>query len=80
MQTGKPNVRARWVAKECKTHTWPETYPSTPPLEALKGSAVRGCHRQNVKGKSLHLSTYGGRYCYATSRRRVFVELPPEDY
>ena len=33
---GKPNVRARWVAKECKTHARPESYASTPPLEALK--------------------------------------------
>ena len=35
-QPGKPNVRARWVAKECKTHARPEFYASTPPLEALK--------------------------------------------
>ena len=32
----KPNVRARWVAKEYKTHARPELYASTPPLEALK--------------------------------------------
>ena len=35
-QPGKPNVRARWDAKECKTHARPELYASTPPLEALK--------------------------------------------
>ena len=35
-QPGKPNVRARWVAKEYKTHARPELYASTPPLEALK--------------------------------------------
>ena len=33
---GKPNVHARWVAKEYKTHARPELYASTPPLEALK--------------------------------------------
>ena len=32
---GKPNVRARWVAKEYKTHVRPELYASTSPLEAL---------------------------------------------
>ena len=35
-QPGKPNVRARWVAKEYKTRARPELYASTPPLEALK--------------------------------------------
>ena len=36
-QPGKPpNVRARWVAKEYKTHARTELYASTPPLEALK--------------------------------------------
>ena len=33
---GKLNVRARWVAKEYKTHARPELYASTPPLEALQ--------------------------------------------
>ena len=42
-QPGKPNVRARWVAKEYKTHARPELYASTPPLEALK---VRDRHGQ----------------------------------
>ena len=35
-QPGKPNVRARWVAKEYKTHARPELHAPTPPLEALK--------------------------------------------
>ena len=35
-QPGKPSVRVRWAAKECKTHARPELYASTPPLEALK--------------------------------------------
>ena len=35
-QPKKPNVCARWVAKEYKTHARPELYASTPPLEALK--------------------------------------------
>ena len=56
-QPGKPKVRARWVAKDCKTHARPEWYASTPPLEALK--VVKYAF-------------------YAPSRRRVFVELPPE--
>ena len=35
-RTEKPNVRARSVAKEYKTHARPELYASTPPLEALR--------------------------------------------
>ena len=35
-QSGKPNVCARWVAKEYKTDARPELYAATPPLEALK--------------------------------------------
>ena len=34
-QPGKPNVRARWVAKEYKTHARPELDELTPPLEVL---------------------------------------------
>ena len=49
-QRGMPNVRARWVAKEYKTHARPELYASTPPLETL-----------NAKRKSWHLSMYGER-------------------
>ena len=35
-QPGEPRVRARWVAKEYKTHARPELYASTPPSEVLK--------------------------------------------
>ena len=35
-QPGKPNVRARWVAKVHKSHARPELYASTPPQEATK--------------------------------------------
>ena len=49
---GKPNVRARWVAKEYKTHARPELYALTPPLEALKVAlsevATGACGRKVV--------------------------------
>ena len=41
-QPGKPNVHARWLAKEYKTHARPELHVPTPPLEALKVCAVTG--------------------------------------
>ena len=77
-QPGKPSVRARWVAKEFKTHARPELYASTPPLEALKvvpseiATGERG-------GKVVSLMDVRRAYFYAPARRKVFVELPPED-
>ena len=78
-QPGKPNVRARWVAKGYKTHARPELYASIPPLEALKvvlleiATGKRG-------GKVVAVVDVRRAYFYAPTRRRVFVELPPEDY
>ena len=78
-QPGKPNVRARWVANEYKTHARPELYASSPPLEALKvvlsevASGKRG-------GKAVAPVDFRRAYFYAPARWRVFVELPPEDY
>ena len=78
-QPGKPNVRARWVAKEHKTHARPLLYASTPPLEALNvvlsqvATGKRG-------GKVVAQADERRAYFDAPSRRRVFVELPPEDY
>ena len=76
---GDPNVRAKWVANEYETHARPEPYASTPPLEALKSHAVRDCHRRaQRKGRGTRRRAKG--VFYAPSRRRAFVELPPEDY
>ena len=66
-QPGKPNVRARWVAKEYKTHARPELHAPTPPLEALKVVLSE-------------IATARRAYFYAPARRRAFVELLPVDY
>ena len=78
-QPGKPNVRARWVAKEYKTHARPELYASTPPLEALK-EVLSEIATGEREGKVLALVDVRRAYFYAPARRKVFVELPPEDY
>ena len=78
-QPAKPNVCARWVAKEYKTHARPELYASTPPLEALKvllsevATGKRG-------GKVVSLVDMRKAYLYAPARRKVLVDLPPDDY
>ena len=78
-QPGKPNVRARWVAKEYKTHARPELHAPTPPLEALKivlSEIATGTRR----GKVVALIDVRRAYFHAPARRRVFVELPREDH
>ena len=55
-QPGKPNIRARWVAKGYKTHARPELYASTPPLEALK---VVLLEIANVRERLWHWSMCG---------------------
>ena len=40
-QPGKPDVRARCVAKEHKAHARPELFASTPLVEALKVSCMK---------------------------------------
>ena len=73
------HVRARWVAKEYKTHARPELYASTPPLEALRFvlSEIATGKRQ---GKVVAVVDVRRAHFHAPARRRVFVELPPEDH
>ena len=78
-QPGKTNVRARWVAKEYKTHARLVLHAPTPPLEALKvvlSEVATGTRR----GKVVALVDVRRAYFHAPARRKVFVELPPEDY
>ena len=69
-QPGKPNVRARWVAKEYKTHARPELHAPTPPLEALKVvlSEIDTCTR---RGKVVALVEVRRAYFYAPARQSV---------
>ena len=78
-QPGKPNVRARCVAKEYETHATPELYASTPPLEALI-VVLSGIATGKRGGKVVALVDVRRACIYASARRRIFVELPPEDY
>ena len=78
-QPGKPHVRARRVAKAYKTHARPELHAPTPPLVALKvvlSEMATGTRR----GKVVSLVDVRRAYFYAPARRKVFVELPPEDH
>ena len=78
-QPGKPNVRARWVAKEYKTHAIPELYASTPPSEVLK-VVLSEIATDEREGKVLALVDVRRANLYAPARRKVFVQVPPEHY
>ena len=77
-QPGKPNVRARCVAKEYKTHARSELYASTTPLEALN-EVLSDVATGKRGGKVVALVDVRRAYFYAPARRRAFVELPPEE-
>ena len=74
-QPKKPIVRARWVAKEYKTHARPELYASTPPLEVLKVVLSEIATGQRG-GKVVSQVDVRSAYFYPPARRRVFVDLP----
>ena len=60
-------------------HARPELYASTPPLEALK-AVLSEIATGKREGKVVALFDVRRAYFYALARRRVFVELPPEEY
>ena len=64
---------------ECKTHARPELHAPTPPLEALK-VALSEIATGTRRGKVVALVDVRRAYYYAPARRKVFVELPPEDH
>ena len=79
VEAGRRDAAARWAAKESKTHARPELYASTPPLEALK-VVLSEIATSKCGGKVVPLVDVRRAYFNAPVRRRVFVELPPEDY
>ena len=71
-------MRARWVAKEHKTHARPELHASKQPLEALK-IVLSEIATGKGEGKVVALVDVRRAYFYAWAQRTVFVELPLED-
>ena len=73
-QPGKPNVRARWAPKENKTHTRPELYASTPPLQVLK-VVLSEIATGEGSGKVVAPVDVRRAYFYAPARRRVICRI-----
>ena len=77
-----PNYRSRLVAKEINRCKSSDMYAATPPLESIKfiismAASTDGKQNSNIK---LMVNDVKRAYFYAPSRRRVFIELPEEDY
>ena len=75
----EPNVRCRWVGKEYNTGPRPELFAPTPPLEGVKivvSEAASSPHSDTV----VAVIDVRRAYFYAKARRKVYVELPEEDW
>ena len=76
--SGKPDVRSRYVGKEFATGVDASLYAGTPPLEALKMLIGEAASRKSEK---LHimLSDVKRAYFNAAAKRELYVEIPRED-
>ena len=75
----KPNYRSRLVAREIKAAKKPE---STPLLEAMRYLlSAWATDRVSAKGRRLKLGLWdiSRAHFYGVPKRRIYVELPPED-
>ena len=88
-ETGRAPIKTGWAETDkgqpgkpmCahKTHARPELCASTPPLESLK-VVLSEIATDTRGGKVVAVVDVRRAYFYAPARRKVFVELPPEDY
>ena len=74
-----PNIRCRWVAKEFNAGPRPDLYAGTSPIEGVR-SVVSQVASTGRRDTVLTIIDVRRAYFYAAAQRRVFVELPPEDY
>ena len=75
-----PLYRPRLVAKEIKRDERPELFAATPPLGALR-MLISSVASRGEGGSSYRIMTndVSRAYFHALAKRRVFVQLPPED-
>ena len=77
-----PKYRSRLVAKEIKKDKREDLFAATPPIEAKKGLLSTVAHWVGEGRNGIKLDFYDVRraYFHAAARRKVYVELPGEDY
>ena len=74
-----PNIRSRWVAKEYKTNDRPDLFAATSPLEGVKLVLSQAASSDN-KDQVVLIVDVRRAYFYARATRRVFIQLPEEDW
>ena len=74
-----PNVRCRWVAKEFNKGPAPGLFAPTPPLEGIKLVLSQAASTGRSDTVVLIVDVRRA-YFYAPAERRVFVQLPVEDW
>ena len=77
--TEEPNLRSRWVGKECNNKPDPELFAPTSPLEGVR-LVVSHCASGRRKRRCICIVDVRRAFFYAAAKRRVFVKLPAEDY
>ena len=75
----EPNVRSRWVAKEFNTGPRPDLFAGTAPLEGVKLVLSQAASERDGD-VCVGIVDVRRAYFYAGAKRRVFVELPVEDW
>ena len=67
------------MAKEIKKDNRPDLFAATPPLEAVK-LALSEAATDATEDTVVSVVDVRRAYFYAAARRKVYVELPPEDW
>ena len=75
----QPNIRSRWVAKEYNTCARPDLFAATTPLEGVK-LVVSDAASAESEDVVLAVIDVRRAYFYAKAKRKLYVELPPEDW
>ena len=73
-----PNIRSRWVAKEFRTSVDPDLFAPTSPLEGIK-LVISSAASTGRSDTVILIVDVRRAYFYAPARRRIYVELPPQD-
>ena len=77
----RPNHRSRIVAKEIRTDSRPDLFAATPPVEHIKYLISRVASSQRSSRPTyLMVQDVKKAYFFADATRKLYVELPPEEY
>ena len=77
----QPNYRSRILAKEIRTDSRPDLFAATPLVEHIKYLISRVASSQHSPRPTyLMINDVKKAYFFADATRKIYIELPPEDY